>query len=78
MRTLIAYRNPPFQNSRSATEKAVPVRTQLMIKGVGGILTIRAFGKVVTQKPDKDVKMAVLLKAFDVASPIMMVLCGRS
>ena len=47
------------------------LRAQLMIKGVGNILTLRAFGKVVesiAQKPAEDVTMAVLLKAaaFDV------------
>ena len=47
------------------------LRAQLMIKGVGNILTLRAFGKVVesiVQKPAEDVTMAVLLKAaaFDV------------
>ena len=47
------------------------VRAQLMIKGVSGIVTVRAFGKVVesiAQKPAKDVTTAVLLKAaaFDV------------
>ena len=47
------------------------VRAQLMIKGVGGILAVRAFGKVVesiAQKPAEDVTAAVLLKAaaFDV------------
>ena len=47
------------------------VRAQLMIKGVGGILTVRAFGEVVesiAQKPAEDVTTAVPLKAaaFDV------------
>ena len=47
------------------------VRAQLMIKGVGGILMVRAFGKVVesiAQKPAEDMTTAVLLKAaaFDV------------
>ena len=42
------------------------VRAQLMIKGVGGILTVRAFSKDVesiAQKAAEDVTTAVLLKA---------------